>query len=148
MPGAIPIIRLKGVLLVAIQVELSDRLVRELQSDLGRELQRGEVHGVVIELSGIDTFDTYIARKIRDMSQMAKLMGVKTIVTGLDAGIAITLVEMGMLLEGVATTLDLESALAMLSRERRAEQEDDALLELDDDRGADDDLFQPGELEG
>lgn len=151
MAGTIPIIRLRGVLLVAIQVELSDRLVRELRSDLGRELQRGEVRGVVLELSGVDTFDTYIARSIRDIAQMARLMGVKTVVTGLDAGIAITLVEMGMHLEGVPTTLTLEAALDMLTRRTRpgrsARDEDDALVLGDAAPIDDDDLFDPKELE-
>jgi len=155
MASAIPIIRLHGVLLVTIQVELSDRLVRELRSDLGREIQQGDVRGVVLELSGVDTFDTYIARSIRDIAQIARLMGVKTIVTGLDPGIAVTLVEMGMHLEGVPTTLDLESALAMLTARVRAagsgraaseaERDEDLLL---GDQGPDEDLFDAGELEG
>jgi rsbT antagonist protein RsbS len=147
--GTIPIIRLRGVLLVAIQVELSDRLVRDLRSDLGRELLRGDVRGVVLELSGVDTFDTYIARSIRDMAQMARLMGFRTVVTGLDAGIAITLVEMGMHLEGVPTTLTLESALDLLaSKQTSSSDEDDLLFRgdagLDDEEG----LFDPQELEG
>ncbi len=151
MAGAIPIIRLRGVLLVAIQVELSDRLVRDLRSDLGREIQRDDVHGVILELSGVDTFDTYIARSIRDLAQMAKLMGVRTIVTGLDAGIAITLVEMGMHLEGVPTTLSLETALDMLgtttrARARDAADTDDDALCLDAATHDDDEFFEPHEL--
>ena len=154
MAGSIPIIRLHGVLLVAIQVELSDRLVRELRSDLGREIQRGEVRGVVLELSGVDTFDTYIARSIRDIAQMARLMGVRTVVTGLDPGIAVTLVEMGMHLEGVPTTLDLESALDMLTDRFRAtgrargvreDQDGDDLLFADGP--SDEELFDARELE-
>lgn len=148
MASAIPIIRLYGVLLVAIQVELSDALVKSLRSDLGREIQRGDVRGVVLELSGVDTFDTYIARSLRDIAQIAKLMGVETVVTGLDPGIAITLVEMGMQLDGVATTLSLEDALGLLlpgrlGRQSRQER-DDALL-LDEPDRSDDELFDPDE---
>ncbi len=133
MASAIPIIRLYGLLLVAIQVELSDALVKSLRSDLGREIQKGEVRGVVLELSGVDTFDTYIARSLRDIAQIAKLMGVETVLTGLDPGIAITLVEMGMQLEGVTTTLCLEDALDALLPGRlgcrpRDEREEDAPL--------------------
>ncbi|UJR84564.1 STAS domain-containing protein [Sandaracinus amylolyticus] len=147
MAGTIPIIRLQGVLLVAIQVELGDRLVRELRSDLGREIQRGDVRGVILELSGVDTFDTYIARSIRDMAQMASLMGARTVITGLDPGIAVTLVEMGMLLEGVPTTLSLEDALAMLSPRRRG---DDAWIDDRDLAPSPDDevLFDAHELDG
>lgn len=146
MSGAIPIIRLRGVLLVAIQVELSDRLVKDLQNDLGREIQRDGVRAVVLELSGVDTFDTYIARKIRDMSQMAKLMGVQTIVAGLDPAIAITLVEMGMSFEGVPMTLDLEGALALLRSDAGEQAGHDGIL-LDWEARADEELFDPAELE-
>jgi rsbT antagonist protein RsbS len=150
MAASIPIIRLYGVLLVAIQVELSDELVKSLRSDLGREIQTGDVRGVVLELSGVDTFDTYIARSLRDIAQIAKLMGVKTVITGLDPGIAITLVEMGMQLEGVFTTLSLETALAMLlphkleAERRRAP--DDGLV-LDEANRVDDELFDLDELD-
>jgi rsbT antagonist protein RsbS len=129
MATSIPIIRLRDVLLVAIQVELSDRLVQEVRRDLASAIERTEVSFVVIEVSGVDTFDSYIARSIRDMSHMAKLMGVTTVVAGLDPGVAITLVEMGMELTGVPTVLDLESALDLVerSRPRHAVSDDDLL---------------------
>lgn len=132
MVRSIPIIRLYDVLLVAIQIELSDQLVRELRANLGREIQAGNVRGVVIEVSGVDTFDTYIARSLRDMAQIAKLMGVRTIITGLAPGIAITLVEMGMQLEGVTTTLNLESALELLTPRGRSDPTDDDDLLIED----------------
>lgn len=150
MASAIPIIRLYGVLLVAIQVELSDELVKALRSDLGREIQRGDVRGVVLELSGVDTFDTYIARSLRDIAQIAKLMGVETVLTGLDPGIAVTLVEMGMQLEGVATRLCLEDALdALLPGRlgRRPRRERDHALPLDEPGHGEEALFDPGELD-
>lgn len=150
MATAIPIIRLYGVLLVAIQVELSDALVKSLRGDLGREIQRGDVRGVVLELSGVDTFDTYIARSLRDLAQIAKLMGVKTVITGLDPGIATTLVEMGMQLEGVVTTLSLDDALDRLlpgrfGRESEHERDDELLLDEPDH--SDDELIDPRALD-
>lgn len=135
MATSIPIIRLRDVLLVAIQVELSDRLVQEVRRDLASAIERSEVSFVVIEVSGVDTFDSYIARSIRDMSHMAKLMGVTTVVAGLDPGVAITLVEMGMELTGVPTVLDLESALNLVerSRPRRVVSDDDLLADAPSD---------------
>jgi rsbT antagonist protein RsbS len=50
---------------------------------------------------------------------MAQLMGVHTILVGLDPGMAMTLVEMGMLMQGVRTQLDLDSALDWLEAEQR-----------------------------
>lgn len=120
MARAIPIIRLHGNLLVSIQIALSDRVILELRDDIAREIRRYEAHGLVVEVSGVDLFDSFIARSIQDLSKMAKLMGVRTILAGLNAGMAITLVEMGMALDGVETALNLESALEMLGRGRGA----------------------------
>jgi len=114
MPRAIPIIRLHGNLLVSIQIALSDHVILDLKDDIGREIRMYEPNGLVIEVSGVDLFDSFIARSIQELSKMARLMGVRTILAGLNAGMAITLVEMGMLLEGVDTSLNLEAALERL----------------------------------
>ena len=62
---AIPIIRLRSLLIVSIQTELSDELVMALREDLAWELSRSAAVGVVIELSGMDIFDSFIAGSIR-----------------------------------------------------------------------------------
>lgn len=126
MPRSIPIIRLYGNLLVSIQIELSDRLIVELKDDIAREIRRSDVHGLVVEVSGVDLFDSFIARSIQDLAQIARFLGVRTILAGLNAGMAVTLVEMGMGLDGVQTALTLESALEMLARSRRREAARDA----------------------
>jgi rsbT antagonist protein RsbS len=130
---AIPIIRLHGTLLVSIQVALSDRLILELKDDLAHEIRAYDAHGLVVEVSGVDLFDSFIAASIQALSNMARLMGVRTILAGLNAGMAITLVEMGMHLDDVETALDLESALDRLGERSdgaraEAQLQDEALL--------------------
>lgn len=120
MARSIPIIRLYGNLVVSIQIELSDRLILDLKDDIAQEIRKSDVHGLVVEVSGVDLFDSFIARSIQDLAQIAQLLGVRTILAGLNAGMAITLVEMGMGLE-VQTALTLESALEALARSRRRE---------------------------
>jgi rsbT antagonist protein RsbS len=117
--GTIPVIRLRDSLLVSIQVQLTDQLIDQLKATLARTIQDTPVRGLLIEVSGVDVFDSYIARSIRDVAQMAQLMGVHTILVGLDPGMAMTLVEMGMLMQGVRTQLDLDSALDWLEAEQR-----------------------------
>jgi rsbT antagonist protein RsbS len=69
---------------------------------------------------------------------MAQLMGVHTILVGLDPGMAMTLVEMGMLMQGVRTHLDLDSALDWLEAEQRHRNDgtllDSLLLDCADNR--------------
>jgi rsbT antagonist protein RsbS len=114
MRRAVPIIRLHDSLIVSIQIELSDGLVLALKDDLAQEIRRSEVKGLIIEVSGVDVLDSFIARSIRDMAEIAKLMGVRTVLAGLDAAMAMTLVEMGMTMAGVVTALNMEAALQLL----------------------------------
>ena len=121
MSRAIPIIRLHDTLIVSIQIELSDAVVLGLRDDLGVEIAKRKARGLVIEASGIDVFDSFIARTVRDIGKLASLMGVRTILAGLDASMAITLVEMGMYMDGVETAMNLEAALDRLAEENAPE---------------------------
>jgi rsbT antagonist protein RsbS len=125
----IPLIRLGHYLLVPIQVSLSDRLVEHLRDDIGEQIQKTEVRALIVDAHGIDLMDSFIARSVRDIGLMAQVMGVQTVICGMDPAIAITLVEMGMELRGVSTALNLDTAIAMLDRRlKQAEVRDDELL--------------------
>ena len=110
----IPIIKLRDVLIVSIQVSLSDHVVMQLKDDITAKIERTQARALVIDVSGVELMDSYISRAIRDISLVARLMGVRTVISGLDPMIAMTLVEMGLELKGVRTALDLESALESL----------------------------------
>jgi len=110
----IPIIKLYENLIVSIQVALSDQLVMQIKDDITEEIERTGARGLVIDVSGIDVMDSYISRAIRDIGLMARLMGVRTVICGMDPMIAMTLVEMGLDLTGAQSALNLESALELL----------------------------------
>jgi rsbT antagonist protein RsbS len=48
---------------------------------------------------------------------MTRLRGAQTVIVGIQPDVAFAMVQMGLRLEGVRTTLDLEEGLAMLSRQ-------------------------------
>lgn len=110
----IPIIRLYDTLIVSIQVALSDKLVMQLKEDIGVAIQEHGPSGLIVDVSGVDIMDSYISRAIRDIGLMSRLMGVEAVICGLDPNVAMTLVEMGMDLEGVDVYLHLESAFEVL----------------------------------
>jgi rsbT antagonist protein RsbS len=124
MARNIPIIKIYDNLLVSIQIELSDHLVNELKDNITDEIQNTNPKGLIIEVSGIDILDSYIARSIRDISQIAKLMGVRSVISGLDPAMAVTLVEMGLYLTGTDTALNLEAAIYMLEENKRGQEID------------------------
>ena len=112
----IPLIRLRRYLLVSIQVALTDRMVLQLKDDISQALARSDAKGLIIDVSGIDVMDSFIARAIRDIGLISQLMGVETAVCGIDPMIALTLVEMGMELKSVSTTRNLDAALEQLDQ--------------------------------
>ena len=115
----IPIIKLYDNLIVSIQVALSDRLVMLLKDDITLQIEESGARGLVVDVSGIDVMDSYISRAIRDIGLIAQLMGVRTVISGMDPMIAMTLVEMGLDLKGVYSALNLEMALELLARMKR-----------------------------
>lgn len=119
MTGAIPILKIGHTLLVTVQTELRDNVANAFQQDVLDALEKGGMSGLVIDISGLETVDTYVARVLVDTGRMARLMGAATILVGMRPEIAATLVRMGYSMEGVDTALNLEEGLARLRREPR-----------------------------
>jgi rsbT antagonist protein RsbS len=116
----IPILRIGNVLLVSVQVELHDRLAIALQEDLAAAIERTGAKGVLIDISGLELVDSFIGRMVATISSVGSLMDARTVVVGMQPAVAITLVELGLSLPGVATALDIDRGLQMLSGQRRA----------------------------
>jgi rsbT antagonist protein RsbS len=57
-----------------------------------------------------------MGRIITEVGAMAALMGTRVVITGLQPAVAITLVELGLELEGVYTALNLEKGIVALRR--------------------------------
>ncbi len=123
---SIPVIHLAGRLLVSIQVEMTDRLLARIKEDVANAIDRGGATGLVIDVSGIETMDSFISRSICDLALIAKLMGVPTVLCGIRPAVAITLSEMGIDLRGVPSALNVDDAVALCA----AEDEGDAAAAL------------------
>ncbi|MBM7694892.1 rsbT antagonist protein RsbS [Peribacillus deserti] len=110
----IPILKLKNLLLVSIQVMLDDKTALELQEDLLHKIHETSAEGVVLDLTSLDMIDSFIAKVIGDMVSMAELMGAKVVLTGIQPAVAITLIELGISLPDILTALDLEKGIGLL----------------------------------
>ena len=110
----IPILRMGEFLLVTIQVDLHDRLATTLQADLGARLASTGARGVLIDISALNTVDSFIARVLDNIAQMSRVLDAETVVVGMQATVAITLVEMSVSLPGILTALDAEKGMARL----------------------------------
>ena len=112
----IPILRMGEFLLVTIQVDMHDQLALKLQDDLTLAIQKYASKGVLIDISTLEMVDSFIGRMVSDISGMSKILGAETILVGMQPAVAITLVELGLSLPGVATALNVERGMALLRR--------------------------------
>ncbi len=118
MQERIPILSLGKFLLVTVQVDMHDQLALALQDDLTNAISKREARGVLIDISALEIVDSFIGRVLANISSMAGVLGARTVVVGMQPAVAITLVELGLALEGVATALDMEKGMALLEAAR------------------------------
>ena len=102
-------------LLVTIQVEMDDRVAVQLQEDLTTMIEKTHAHGVLIDISALEIVDSFIGRMISNISAMSRILDADTVLVGMQPAVAITLVELGLRLEGVMTALDVERGMARLT---------------------------------
>jgi rsbT antagonist protein RsbS len=111
----IPILRIQDILLVSIQSELYDRQAERLQKDILQTLTVTHARGVLVDVTALQVIDSFLGRMIGETASMTRLMGAKTVLVGLQPAVAITLVELGLHLDGVHTALNMEQGLAWLN---------------------------------
>lgn len=112
----IPILQIGRRLLVTIQVELMDQTALALQDDLATRIERSGATGVLIDISALELVDSFIGRMLVSMSSIARVLGATTVVVGMQPAVAITLVELGLSLDGVRTALNVERGIALLDQ--------------------------------
>jgi rsbT antagonist protein RsbS len=101
-------------LLVTIQVDMHDRLAMTLQDELTERIVKDKARGVLIDISALDIVDSFIGRMISNTAAMAKVLDADTVVVGMQPAVAITLVELGLTLTGVKTSLNVERGMRLL----------------------------------
>jgi len=119
----IPILRMGEFLLVTIQVDMHDRLAMSLQDDLTTRISETGARGVLIDISSLETVDSFIGRMLGNIASMSRVMDADTVVVGMQPEVAITLVELGLSLPGVRTALNVERGMELLRNSRRNSEE-------------------------
>src|ERR687894_36115 len=120
----IPILRMGQFLLVTIQVDLYDRLALNLESDLVQMVSKTGARGVLIEISALSIVDSFMGRILGNIGNMSKIMDAETVVVGMQPAVAITLIELGLELKGVYTSLNVEKGMDLLRTKIHMEEEE------------------------
>lgn len=125
----IPVLKTGRFLLITIQVDMHDRLAMNLQEDLTALIVETGARGVLIDISSLDIVDSFIGRMFANISSMARVLDANTVVVGMRPSVAITLVELGLVLEGVQTALNVDRGIHLLNQSLQSagEEADDAV---------------------
>jgi len=110
----IPILKMGDFLLVTIQVDLYDQLAENLESDLVNAVKKHNSKGVLIDISSVSIIDSFMGRILGNIGIMSKIMGAQSVIVGMQPAVAMTLVELGLTLTGVATALNVERGMELL----------------------------------
>jgi rsbT antagonist protein RsbS len=101
-------------LIASIQSDLSDGEVLELRDELAESVGRVHARGLVVDVAALDVIDSFVARALRSIAQMARLRGAETVVVGIRPDVAIAMVQFNLNLDSLRTALDLDEGLAVL----------------------------------
>ncbi|MFL6700092.1 MAG: STAS domain-containing protein [Vitreoscilla sp.] len=110
----IPLLKMGHCLLVTIQVDLQDQTALALQDDLADRISATAARGVLIDISALQIVDSFVGRILASISGIAGILGATLVVVGMQPAVAITLVELGLSLDGVRTALDVERGMKLL----------------------------------
>jgi rsbT antagonist protein RsbS len=114
MAENISVVKIKDTLLVTLPVDPDDETISLMQDSLLNAVEKYEVAGLILDLSLVETLDSFFARTIIDTSQMVALMGTKTVIAGMKSNVAITATQLGLTLGNITTTLNVDIAFERL----------------------------------
>ena len=120
----VPILKQYDYLVASIQSVLSDEDLLALRDDLADRVGKSRSRGVIIDVTVLDVIDSFATRTLRAIAHMLRLRGAETVIVGIQPDVAFAMVQLGLTLEGVGTSLDLEEGLTFLDHQTRRKVKD------------------------
>ena len=114
-PALVSILRQGDNLIASIHTALDDAEMVRFQRNLIEQIGQHRSRGVIIDVAALDVLDSFGARTLRSLAEMARLRGAETVIVGIQPDVAFTMVELGLGTGTGTTALDLEEGLAYLS---------------------------------
>jgi rsbT antagonist protein RsbS len=112
----VPILKQGPYLIATVQAALNDADILRLRDALVAQVGKARSRGVIIDVTALDVLDSFATGTLRDLAHMVRLRGAETVIVGIQPDVAFAMVHMGLSLEGITTTLDLEEGLSYLNR--------------------------------
>jgi rsbT antagonist protein RsbS len=117
------IIKVRDVLIVTMPADPDDATVSALQEMVLLAMERLRASGVVLDVSAVESLDSFFARTIAETTRMVGLMGGRTVLTGMRPSVAITVTQLGLTLGKTRTALNVDRAFDILRDEPQQVQQ-------------------------
>jgi rsbT antagonist protein RsbS len=98
---------------------MTDDMASRLVADVLERIHEEGSSALIIDITGLWLVDSHLCAVLSQLAAAASLMGAETIISGMKPEIAMALETMGIGLNNVTPTLDLETALDALGVQRR-----------------------------
>ncbi len=111
----ITVIKVRNVLMVTMPADPDDVTVSTMQEQVLHAMEKYEARGLILDISLVDTLDSFFARTIAETAQMVALLGGNTVIAGMRPSVAITVTQLGLTLGSTMTALNVDRALDILT---------------------------------
>lgn len=105
------VIKVRDILIITMPRDPDDFAVESLQGNVLNAMEHYESKAVLLDISSVETFDSFFARTVSETAQMVRVMGGRTIIVGMRPAVAITATQIGLTLGNVETALNVDRAL-------------------------------------
>jgi rsbT antagonist protein RsbS len=112
---SISVIKLHDLLLVTVPPDPDDETISALQDRVLQAMAQYEAKGLVLDISTVQTLDSFFARTVAETVQMVALMGGRTVLAGMRASVAVTATQLGLTVGNALTSLDVDRAMDLLN---------------------------------
>ncbi len=119
---SIAVVKVRDVLMVTMHADPDDAAITELQTRVLEAMERYQAKGVVLDISAVETLDSFFARTVAETVRMVAIMGGRTVIAGMRPSVAITATQLGLALRGTETALNVDRALDRLEAPRSKRQ--------------------------
>jgi rsbT antagonist protein RsbS len=113
-PKLVSILRQGPNLIASVHTALDDTQMVRFRDDLVEQIGLHRSRGVIIDVAALDVLDSFGARTLRTIGELARLRGAVTVIVGIQPDVAFAIVALGMSTGTLVTALDLEEGLEYL----------------------------------
>jgi len=99
-----------------IQIELHDKAAIKLREDILNKIEETSATSLIIDVSAISIVDSFLGRLLGDTAKMANFMGTDTVLVGLRKEVVITMIQLGLVLTNIHTSMNLEDGLLLIDK--------------------------------